>query len=79
ELTARGLPVLPSAGNFVLAHIGSAARAAALNDALLRGSVIVRPVGNYGLAEYLRITVGRPEENTRLLALIDVWLRGAPA
>ncbi|GMU68627.1 MAG: putative phenylalanine aminotransferase [Steroidobacteraceae bacterium] len=79
ELAARGLPVLPSAGNFVLAHIGSAARAAALNDALLRGGVIVRPVGNYGLAEYLRITVGQPEENTRLLALIDVWLRGAPA
>ncbi|HNR23440.1 MAG TPA: histidinol-phosphate transaminase [Steroidobacteraceae bacterium] len=73
ELASRGFTVLPSAGNFLLAHIGSAPRAAALNDHLLRGGVIVRPVGNYGLAEYLRITIGRPQENARLLELIDAW------
>jgi len=76
ELAARGFTVLPSAGNFLLVHIGSAPRAAALNEHLLRGGVIVRPVGNYGLAEYLRITIGRAEDNTRLLALTDAWLQG---
>lgn len=76
ELAQRGFAVLPSAGNFVLAHIGSAARAAALNDHLLRGGVIVRAVGNYGLADYLRITIGRPGDNARLLALTDSWLAG---
>lgn len=76
ELAARGLAVLPSAGNFILAGLGTTTRAAALNDYLLRRGLIVRPVGNYGLAEYLRITVGRPEENTRLLAAIGAWLAG---
>lgn len=73
ELARFGFGVLPSAGNFVLAHIGSAARAAALNEFLLRRGLIVRPVGNYGLAEYLRITVGREEENSRLLAAVAAW------
>lgn len=76
ELAARGFTVLPSAGNFLLVDFGSAARAAALNDHLLRGGVIVRPVGNYGLAGYLRITIGRPDENTRLLELTDAWAAG---
>ena len=34
-------------------------------DQLLRQGVIVRPVANYGLPEYLRVTVGLPEENER--------------
>ncbi|MGD9599329.1 MAG: histidinol-phosphate transaminase [Steroidobacteraceae bacterium] len=75
-LVARGFTVLPSAGNFVLTGCGEAARAAALNEFLLRQGVIVRPVGNYGLAQYLRITVGRESDHTRLLAAIDAWLAG---
>ncbi len=78
ELAARGLAVLPSAGNFLLANIGSAARAAALNDYLLRRGLIVRPVGNYGLADYLRITVGLVGENSRLLEGVDAWLGSEP-
>ena len=39
---------------------------------LLKRGVIVRPVANYGLPEWLRITVGLPAENERLLrALAD--------
>ena len=29
--------------------------------------MIVRPVANYGLPEYLRITIGRADENARFL------------
>jgi histidinol-phosphate aminotransferase len=29
--------------------------------------VIVRPVASYGLPEWLRVTVGTPEQNERLL------------
>ena len=54
----------------------SSARAAKLHAFLLRQGVIVRPVGNYGLAQYLRITVGLEAENTRLLGAIDAWLAG---
>ncbi len=36
-------------------------------EALLRDGIIVRPVGNYGLPHHLRVTVGLPEQNRRLL------------
>ena len=41
--------------------------AAAVNEALLRRGVIVRPVANYGLPNHLRITVGTGPQNDRLL------------
>ena len=34
---------------------------------LLRRGVIVRPMESYGLPEYIRVTVGLPEENKRFL------------
>jgi histidinol-phosphate aminotransferase len=34
-------------------------------EALQREGVIVRPMDGYGLPEYVRITVGLPEENRR--------------
>ena len=46
-----------------------------LEAALLRQGVIVRPVANYGLPEWLRITVGLPAENERFLAALGVALR----
>jgi len=63
-LRAQGLKVAPAHGNFVLVQVGPAAD---IYQALLRNGVIVRPVANYGLPEWLRITVGLPEENARFL------------
>ncbi|MGB5591114.1 MAG: histidinol-phosphate transaminase [Gammaproteobacteria bacterium] len=60
-----GLEYVPSAGNFVLVEMGQ--DAAAIYDALLRSSVIVRPVANYGLDQHLRISIGTTSENDRLL------------
>ena len=37
-----------------------------MNLALLKQGVIVRPVGNYGLPQWLRISIGLPEENEAL-------------
>ncbi|MCP4002299.1 MAG: histidinol-phosphate transaminase [Gammaproteobacteria bacterium] len=64
-LERLGINSLPSRGNFLLAHIGP--DAAECNEYLLRDGVIVRPVVNYGLSEYLRITVGTEVELDRLL------------
>ena len=64
---AMGLPYVPSYGNFVLVKVGDAA---AVNLALLKAGVIVRPVGNYGLPEWLRVTVGLPAENEAFLAAL---------
>jgi histidinol-phosphate aminotransferase len=55
---------VPTHGNFVLVEVGDGAR---VNAALLRQGVIVRPVANYGLPQWLRVTVGLPQENARFL------------
>jgi histidinol-phosphate aminotransferase len=47
-----------------------------VNRSLLGQGVIVRPVANYGLPEWLRISVGLTSENERFLAALAVALRG---
>ena len=64
-LKPLGFAVVPSATNFLLVKFG--ARAKEANAFLTGEGLIVREVGNYGLPEYLRITVGTTEENTLLL------------
>jgi len=66
-----GRRVLPSHGNFLLVHVGDAAD---VYQRLLRRGVIVRPVANYGLPEYLRVTVGLPAENRRFLDALAIAL-----
>jgi len=62
RLQAIGIPVPPSACNFVLADFGTPARAKEADSALRARGVIVRALGSYGLGQYLRITVGTAEE-----------------
>jgi histidinol-phosphate aminotransferase len=59
-----GLDYVASFGNFVLVKVGDATR---IYRALLQRGIIVRPVTNYGLPEWLRVTVGLPEENLRFV------------
>jgi histidinol-phosphate aminotransferase len=70
-LQKQGITALPTHGNFVLVKIGDAAR---IYQALLRQGVIVRPVANYGLPEWLRVTIGLPAENERFLAALATAL-----
>ena len=53
--TELGLEFVPSEANFVLAKVGDGAR---VFEALQRRGVIVRPVANYGLPEWIRVTAG---------------------
>jgi histidinol-phosphate aminotransferase len=64
-----------SHGNFVLVQVGDAA---AVYESLLRDGVIVRPVAGYGLPQWLRISVGLPDENEKFLAALARAL-GKPA
>jgi histidinol-phosphate aminotransferase len=67
-----GLEYVPSHGNFVLVKVGNdLAAGARVNLALLKQGVIVRPVGNYGLPEWLRISIGLPQENAVLIAALQ--------
>ncbi|MBA5605399.1 histidinol-phosphate transaminase [Duganella sp. FT3S] len=72
-----GLEYVPSYGNFVLVKVGEDAGAGArVNLALLKQGVIVRPVGNYGLPQWLRISIGLPQENAVLIAALTKALAG---
>jgi histidinol-phosphate aminotransferase len=53
-------PVGPARGNFLFVEVGEDADA--LNAALLRQGVIVRPMGAFGAPTALRITAGTPDE-----------------
>lgn len=65
---AMDLEYVPSYGNFVLVRVGSDDGAGTrVNLALLKQGVIVRPVGNYGLPQWLRISIGLPEENAAFI------------
>ena len=74
-LRAHGLdPVTPAAGNFLFVETGG--EASALNDALLRQGVVVRPMGPFGAPGALRITAGTLDE----VAFLDAALAAvAPA
>lgn len=65
---AMGLKYVPSYGNFVLVRVGNDDGAGArINLELLRKGIIVRPVGNYGLPQWLRISIGLPQENATFI------------
>ncbi len=71
-----GLQYVPSSGNFVLVRVGHDDGAGArVNLALLKQGVIVRPVGNYNLPQWLRVTIGLPEENAAFIAALEKALR----
>ena len=67
-LRSLGLDYIESAGNFVAVNTG---RGLEHYEALLQQGVIVRPVANYGMPDYLRVTVGRADENARLLSALQ--------
>jgi histidinol-phosphate aminotransferase len=62
RLTAAGVKVWPSEGNFLLADFATPARAEAANAWLKRRGIIVRAMASYELPHCLRITVGTDEE-----------------
>jgi histidinol-phosphate aminotransferase len=71
-----GLEYVPSEANFLLVRVGDGAK---VFDELQRRGVIVRPLRSYGMPEWLRITVGQAEQNTRFLRELGSILGLSPA
>ncbi|HET7649557.1 MAG TPA: histidinol-phosphate transaminase [Gammaproteobacteria bacterium] len=67
-LRELGLKWIPSICNFLTVDFGKPALP--VYQALLREGLIVRPVHNYGLPNHLRISIGLPEQNARLLSAL---------
>lgn len=71
QLRALGFEVLPSAANFVFAR-HSQRDAAKLALALRGQAIIVRHFKLPRIEQFLRITVGKPEENAALIAALSL-------
>jgi histidinol-phosphate aminotransferase len=65
ELKKMGAKVPRSHANFVFADLGRPAQP--IYEALLRRGIITRPVPGYGFPNALRITVGLPAHNKKLV------------
>ncbi|MBK6757749.1 MAG: histidinol-phosphate transaminase [Moraxellaceae bacterium] len=68
-LTALGLAYIPSKANFIA--FDTARPCVPVFNALLQQGVIVRPVANYGLPTYLRVSIGLESENARFLVALQ--------
>jgi histidinol-phosphate aminotransferase len=60
EFTGLGMDYVPTEANFIFISVNDAA---VLYEELLRLGVIIRPMG----ARAVRVTIGLPEENKRLI------------
>ncbi len=68
EFQRLGMRYVPSQANFVLVEVGEGR---VVYEKLLRLGVIVRPMNGYGLPRHVRISVGLPEENRKLIAALE--------
>ena len=71
ELAALGLEVWPTDANFVLVRVRPG-----IADELLREGIIVRPMEGFGLPGHIRVTIGTPEQNRRLVETLRRLLGG---
>ncbi len=81
EITALGLAVTPSVGNFILIRFPDAPRrgAAEADAFLLARGLVLRQVSAYGLPEHLRMTVGSEEANRLTVEALRAFTGGAGA
>lgn len=67
QLAKMQIPFVPAVANFVMVNVGDGC---AVFEKLLRRKIIVRPLKGYGLPEWVRVSVGRMEENKKLIAAL---------
>jgi histidinol-phosphate aminotransferase len=65
----RGIDYIPSAGNFLSVRFGD--NSAQIFQALLQRGVIVRPVANYNMPDFLRISVGSKPQLEQMFAILE--------
>lgn len=70
---ALGLEVIPTEANFVLVKIGPEAES--LAKKLFDRKIVIRWLGAYGMAEFVRVTVGTPDENRMFIEALKRIIR----
>jgi len=66
-LTRLGLEHIPSYGNFVSFRVKDAMR---IYQSMLHSGVIVRPIANYDMPDWLRVSIGLETENEQFLSAL---------
>ena len=76
EIRKTGLRVDDSVANFVLIHFPKTGdkTAAAADQFLSKGGIILRSVAGYGLPDCLRMTIGTEEENRLAVSLLQQFM-----
>ncbi len=69
EVSAIGCKAFATQTNFFLIDVGMDCKK--LYEAMLGKGVIIRPMSAYGYPNYIRITVGLPEENKRFIKALS--------
>ena len=72
ELRRLGLEQVPSQANFILIRVGNGQE---LFHQLLERGVIVRSMGGYDLPDYIRVTIGKMDENIRFIKELEDILK----
>ena len=79
EISALGITVTPSVGNFLLLHFpktpGKTAKEA--DAALSAEGLVLRGVAAYGLPDCLRLTIGPEEANRKVVDVLKKFMAGA--
>ena len=71
--TEMDLHYLPTMGNFISVNVKQ--DGVALYNKMLQQGVIVRPVANYAMPQYLRITIGTREQNERFVETLKLSIK----
>ena len=74
ERAFRGLKleIIPSHANFILVRVGAGQN---VFEAMQKQGVITRPMGGYQLPEWIRISIGTPQENERCLGALKTAIK----
>lgn len=68
ELMKSGIPFVPSVANFILIDVGC--DSLAVFRQMLKYGVIVRDMKQYGLNNFIRLTIGTKKENERFIRVL---------
>lgn len=76
EISKLGLVVEPSIANFILVHFPQGKHSsAAANKFMMERGLIAREVGNYGLPNHLRISIGLEEDNRAVVEALSQFMK----
>jgi len=73
ECRKAGMGYIPSQANYFMIQLGRDCEE--VYEAMLRQGVIIRPLTSFGYHDYIRVSIGKPEENVRCLSALKNCLK----